>query len=461
MLSVWPRAIGAQRRDSSAKLNRPLDRIDVGTPRRKHGPHDYRARYVAWEGCELDRKAVSDTSAPNVGAAKSRLGVRPTFAVGRELLHPTSGDRRFRRRFISGRRSGRTAGEPSRVGCRDGRSSARYVTQHQLGCFAVSRGVVLAMLLLTAGCAVPQKPGKGMLTNLVEANSGRRYWLYLPASYSDQASPSEAAKDSPLVVTLHGMKPFDNYNAQIREWQQQADAYGLIVCAPDLHTSDLLMELPLRHVHPYVQRDERMIMDMIDQVLARTNADSSRVLITSWSSGGYLAHYLLNRYPERFACLAVRQSNFSADILDPQQIRQYPRYPDTPIAIFFGQNDLLICRNESRAAVAWYREHGFRQVEAYSVQGLGHERTPETAASFFARVCRFQPLDKALAQRSLARVRTQPVALASAQPTAAEAAAPLDDNPHRQEPATPERAYSATDALGRLTALSADKQPGG
>jgi hypothetical protein len=168
---------------------------------------------------------------------------------------------------------------------------------------------------------------------------------------------------------------------------------------------------------------------------------------------------VLNRHPERFACLAVRQSNFSASILDPQQIRRHPGYPDTPVAIFFGQNDLIICRNESRAAVAWYHEHGFRQVEAYTVEGLGHERTPETAASFFARVCGFQALDKALAQRSLARVRTQPVALASAQSAAAEREAASGAIAPR--PATPERAYSATDALGRLTALSADKQPGG
>ena len=184
------------------------------------------------------------------------------------------------------------------------------------------RAVVLTVSLLAAGCAVPQRPGKGTLTNLVEANSGRHYWLYLPAQYPDQVSPSRAAKDRPLVVTLHGMKPFDSYSAQIREWQQQADAYGLVVCAPDLHTSDLFMELPLKHVHPYVERDERLILDMIDQVLKRTDADPSRVLITSWSSGGYLAHYLLNRHPERFACLAVRQSNFSSSILDPQQIRE-------------------------------------------------------------------------------------------------------------------------------------------
>jgi len=292
----------------------------------------------------------------------------------------------------------------------------RYLTPSPIGCSTVLRGAVVAAAMLIAGCAVPQGRGKGKEMNLVESASGRHYWLYLPERYPVEAPPGKSDTRWPLVVTLHGMKPFDSYTAQIREWQQQADAYGLIVCAPNLHTSDLFMELPLKHVHSYVERDERMILNMMDQVLRRTNADPSRVLITSWSSGGYLAHYLLNQHPQRFTCLAVRQSNFSSPILDPRQISKYPRYPRTPIAIFFGQNDFAICRRESREAIVWYRERGFEQVEAFSVEGLGHERTPETAANFFARVCQLQPLDKALAQRTLARVRTQPVVLASAEP---------------------------------------------
>jgi len=296
------------------------------------------------------------------------------------------------------------------------RGKMRYVTPYPIGCSTVLRGAVVAAAMLIAGCAVPQGRGKGKEMNLVESASGRHYWLYLPERYPVEATPGKSGTRWPLVVTLHGMKPFDSYTAQIREWQQQADAYGLIVCAPDLHTSDLFMELPLKRVHSYVERDERNILNMMDQVLRRTDADPSRVLITSWSSGGYLAHYLLNQHPERFTCLAVRQSNFSSYILEPRQIPKYPRYPRTPIAIFFGQNDFAICRRESREAIVWYRERGFEQVEAFSVEGLGHERTPETAANFFARVCQLQPLDKALAQRTLARVRTQPVVLASAEP---------------------------------------------
>jgi len=279
----------------------------------------------------------------------------------------------------------------------------------------ILRFVALLSATFLAGCAVPQGPGAGKLLHLREPLSGRGYCLYLPRQYSPESADLSGAKLWPLVVTLHGMKPFDNHRAQISEWQQQADAYGFIVCAPNLHTSDVLMELPLRKVRPYVKHDEQAILAIMDQIYRTTDADPNNVLITSWSSGGYLAHYLLNRHPDRFTCLAVRQSNFSASILKPGQIY---KYRDTPIAIFFGQNDFAICRTESREAVAWYRAHGFN-VEAFSVEGLGHERTPETAANYFARVCKRQPLDRALAQQALARVRIQPVMTATTTSTRA------------------------------------------
>ena len=47
MLSVWPRAIGAQRRGTRAELDQPTDRVEVGSLRRRHGRKVYRARNVA------------------------------------------------------------------------------------------------------------------------------------------------------------------------------------------------------------------------------------------------------------------------------------------------------------------------------------------------------------------------------------------------------------------------------
>ncbi|MBI4579040.1 MAG: hypothetical protein HY718_05015, partial [Planctomycetes bacterium] len=115
-------------------------------------------------------------------------------------------------------------------------------------------------------------------------------------------------------------------------------------------------------------------------VARRTDADPSRVLATSFSSGGYIAHYMVNRHPERFSCLAVRGSNFSENMLNPSQIA---KYRNMKIAIFFGQNDFKLCADESLRAVEWYRQHRF-DVTAKKVGGLGHERKPEVAAAFFA-----------------------------------------------------------------------------
>jgi len=268
--------------------------------------------------------------------------------------------------------------------------------------------VAAVLTPLAAGCAVPQGAGNGTLLRVAEPTTGRPYWLYLPQQYPAEKSHMGTGRQWPLVVTLHGMKPFDSYRAQIDEWQQQADAYGFIVCSPDLDTSALFMELPLRKVHSYVRRDERTILAMMDHVFRTTDANPQQVLITSWSSGGYLAHYMLNRHPYRFTCLAVRQSNFSERILDPRYVHLYA---STPVAIFFGQNDFAICREESTRAVTWYRDRGF-SVTAYCVEALGHERTPQTAANYFARACQLQVADKAMAQRALARIRAQPVAVA-------------------------------------------------
>jgi predicted esterase len=191
------------------------------------------------------------------------------------------------------------------------------------------------------------------------------------------------------VLTLHGLKPYDNAYPQVKSWQQEADRYRFIVIAPVLRTCDsLTMQYPLRDPDkPYVRKDCKAILAILDEVCRRTNADPNAVLSTSFSSGGYMAHYLVNRYPERFSCLAVRGSNFNAQMLDTTQI---PKYRDMPIAIFFGENDFKDCRRESMEACQWYRKYRF-DVEAKRVAGLGHQRRPQTAAAFFAKTIGVQP----------------------------------------------------------------------
>lgn len=274
----------------------------------------------------------------------------------------------------------------------------------------ISRIAIVGLASLLAGCAVPQPRGNGQLFHKTEPQTRHGYWLYLPEDYA-QGVKTNPNRRWPVVVNFHGMKPFDRASAQAKEWQYEADNYGLIVISPELRTSDLFMEFPLKRVHDYVKEDEQAVLLIMEQVFRTTQADSTRVLATSWSSGGYMAHFMVNRHPNLFTCLAPRQSNFSAEILDPGNI---PYYQQLPIGIFFGENDFAVCRKESTEAVRWYKERKFRFVDGRVVIGLGHERTPQTAAAFFARVSKppIQPVRPTLAQESLARLRLIPAEFA-------------------------------------------------
>jgi hypothetical protein len=246
----------------------------------------------------------------------------------------------------------------------------------------------LALVFVAAsmlpGCAVPQRPGKGSVMHLREPQTKSMYWLYLPADYVEAHKDAKiTSKKYPLVMTFHGMKPFDNAHSQIVEWQQEADRYGFVVCAPELQAPDLYSPVPLKKVWPPLLRDEKAILATMDEVMRTTDVNPSAVLATSWSYGGYLAHYMMNRHPARFTCLAVRQSNFSADILDPKQVDQYR---DHKVAVFYTENDFAICQRESQEAALWYSKLGFN-LTFREFGEKGHERTPSLAAAFFASDC--------------------------------------------------------------------------
>jgi dienelactone hydrolase len=244
---------------------------------------------------------------------------------------------------------------------------------------------------LLAGCAVGQAPGRGRVLHLQEPQTSGRYWLYLPDGYPTTAtaerSAAPQARKWPLVVTFHGMKPWDDSNRQIREWQQEADRYGLVVCAPDLDTCSSFSEYPIRHVGTALQRDEKLTINILDDLARTTDIDPNAVLSTSWSMGGYLAHYMANHHPDRFSCVAVRQSNFSSEILDTSKV---PQYRDHKIAIYWTQNDFAACKRESQEGARWYNQHGF-DVTFAEFAGRGHERIPSAAANFFAKTCGCAP----------------------------------------------------------------------
>jgi len=244
------------------------------------------------------------------------------------------------------------------------------------------------LLALCTGCAVPQRKGAGKLERIVEPTTKRGYWLYLPKDYVAADEDGRRARRWPLVVTFHGMKPFDNARPQAGEWQEEADRYGFVVVAPELRAFHMFGQFPLRTINAAFRSDELATLAVLDHVFQNTHADPSNVLSTSWSSGGYMAHYVLNQHPDRFTCLAVRQSNFSPAVLNPELTKRSPYHP---ILIINTQNDFPICRRESKEAVQWYESHGYKNDFWVLIKDKGHERTPDLAAYFFALVSGAQP----------------------------------------------------------------------
>lgn len=314
-------------------------------------------------------------------------------------------------------------------------------------------GLFLPMLALgfCTGCPVPQERGQGKYQYITEPTKNGGYHLYLPVDYvkNDGRHPRGGNRKWPLVMTFHGMKPYDNALPQEREWEKEADNYGYIVCAPKLETCDSFMEYPLTREHDYVIRDRDRVMAIMDHVFATTQADPRAVLSTSWSCGGYLAHYFVNRYPERFSCLATRLSNFSPQLLQEASI---PRYRSMPVAIFIGDGDFPKCKSESEEAVAWYTAKGFSTVRGKMIDNIGHRRIPQTAAAFFAEQLNIQPLHAEAANQSVASLQMvdyQPsVALASAMGAKAvivnqPPAQPATNPPPRTDSANPGSAATA------------------
>ncbi|HUU94170.1 MAG TPA: prolyl oligopeptidase family serine peptidase [Phycisphaerae bacterium] len=319
---------------------------------------------------------------------------------------------------------------------------------HVLAFRPAGRRCVLWLLPLLAwlggpGCAVPQKRGEGELSRIVEPTSKRGYWLYLPKDYVEADQAGRRARRWPLVVTFHGMKPFDNARPQACEWQQEADRYGFVVVAPELKAPDMFGQFPVRTINPPFKSDEEATLAILDHVFANTDADPSNVLATSWSSGGYTAHYMLNRHPDRFTCLAVRQSNFSASVLDPE-ITQRSRYH--PILIIYTQNDFSICKRESAEGVRWYETHGYENQFWVLIKDKGHERTPDLAAEFFGRVAGLRPNrpPEVLVQRQAIDGNAEGLALLAGKGTAFRSAAVVA--------ARPEVAARSTVASTRVTA---------
>jgi predicted peptidase len=161
-----------------------------------------------------------------------------------------------------------------------------------------------------------------------------QYLLYLPSGYSPE-------NPIPLMLFLHGSGERGNDLERLKK-------YGPPCIV------ETKQELPFIVLSPQCPANEYwhagLLKDLLDEVLAETNADKDRIYLSGVSMGGYGAWALAIDSPERFA--AVVPICGGGDKTAVNKLR------DVPVWAFHGAKDEVVPASESQGMVDQLKKAG-------------------------------------------------------------------------------------------------------
>lgn len=142
--------------------------------------------------------------------------------------------------------------------------------------------------------SVPVPPGtqrSQTFEKTITKTLGCQYWLFLPEGYG------ERQQQWPMILFLHG-----------------AGERGSDLKKVKKHGSPKIVEnrkdFPFIVVSPQCPKDDwwtdkvEVLINLLDDIVARYDVDTERIYLTGLSMGGYGTWDLSCRYPERFAAIA-------------------------------------------------------------------------------------------------------------------------------------------------------------
>jgi len=238
--------------------------------------------------------------------------------------------------------------------------------------------VLLACLI---GCDSFQKGEAGGVRVMkeVEPETGSKYYLAVPSKHNDE-------KQWALIVTCHGTPPWDTAIQQIGKWSSLAEAKGVLVVAPVLSgTASDKMFPSVRDQIARQERDEKVILAVVERIRPAYNIDPARVFLTGWSGGGYAVLYTGLSHPEVFRALAVHQGNFDERFVAPVKSKIDPYQP---VQVSFGITDLL--KSHAEESLKWLRTQRMTYAVQQELSGT-HRLLPEVAYQYFQRCVREYP----------------------------------------------------------------------
>jgi polyhydroxybutyrate depolymerase len=161
---------------------------------------------------------------------------------------------------------------------------------------------------------------------LVSSGENRDYLLYVPKSY-------DAARTTPLVISLHTSMSWPTSAMNISQWNQVADEQGLIVVYPagtgrgPKSWEMMAIETPSR------MPDVIFISDLIDKLEASYHIDKERIYVNGMSNGAGMAFVLSCTLSDRIAAVGMVSAG-----LDPDWNWCKDRRP-VPVIAFHGTGD--------------------------------------------------------------------------------------------------------------------------
>ncbi|MBC7777622.1 MAG: hypothetical protein H7246_19465, partial [Phycisphaerae bacterium] len=168
------------------------------------------------------------------------------------------------------------------------------------------------------------------------------YSIYLPANYDPQKKYS-------LLACLHGMA-----------WDDYTD---VALVAPLKLEDFIVIGIQGRGDLMYKGIGEQDVLDVLDRVSARYSIDANKVYLRGYSMGGFGAWHLAQRYPDRFAAIAVFSGYTGIDFI--------PNVINVPALVVNGALDVWIPVMMPRRATSLQKSLG-GAVDYYEFPEVGH-----------------------------------------------------------------------------------------
>ena len=227
---------------------------------------------------------------------------------------------------------------------------------------------LVSMVLFWSGCVTPKQritkyqpvssPGqhsqafKKTITRTVSC----QYLLFLPEGYG------EKKQRWPMILFLHGAG------------ERGSDLNKVKVHGPP-KIVEKQKDFPFIVVSPQCPEDDwwtdknEVLINLLDDIVARYNVDTERIYLTGLSMGGYGSWALAAEYPKRFAAVAPICGGGN-------RIMAF-RLKDVPVWAFHGAKDRVVPLKESEERVSAIKARG-GNAKLTVYPDAGHDSWTET-----------------------------------------------------------------------------------